>query len=292
MLDWNEMQIFERVAARMSVTRAAEELGLPKSTVSRAITRMESRLGLKLIERTTRRLRLTDVGSEYAERAAAMAGLAKEAERELSERRKTPAGLLRVSTPATLLRSFLSPHLAGFARKHPLVEVEFLNPAANVEADLYLRAGSPPEDSSLNLKMLGKVGVALYASPRYVAERGVVRSPEDLTAHSVLGVSRKMQWRLRSGKKEAVVGLTAKWSAPDPVVVIQLAVDGCGVSQAPLFLGRAEERAGRLVRVLPEWEASPVELMAMYPGQSERTPKTGVFLEFLGEAVKKQIALL
>lgn len=292
MHDWNEMQILERVASRLSVTRAAQDLGLPKSTVSRTVTRLEARLGLQLIERSTRRLRLTDAGQQYVDLAIQMAGLATAAERQLSELKKTPTGLLRISTPPTFLRSFLAPSLGDFLRKNPLVDLEFLNPGSAVEADIYLRASAPPEDSPLHIRMLGRIPVSLFASPSYMRKHGIPATPDDLLRHSILGINRKVHWRLHSGKREVNLDLTARLAAADPAVHLQLALEGCGIAASPLWLAAPHEHSRKLVRVLPGWQSSPVELMALFPGQTERLPKTRVFLEFLISTVTKQIASL
>ncbi len=284
MQDWNEMQLLARVGVRRNLTRAAEDLGLPKSTVSRGLTRLEERLGLRLVERTTRRVRLTEVGERYAEAAAQMALLAEAAERDVLEAGKTPQGLLRVSSPATLLRSYLSPGLGEFLLRYPKLRVEFLPPGTK-EVDVYLRAGTLPEDTPLRLKRLGRVRVGLYASPQYLQRQGLPGRPEELQSHALLGVSRKVSWWLESGKKRLEVTGEARLTAPDPVVLLEAAVQGLGVTVAPLWMAAEALGAGGLVRILTQWEAEPVELMALYGEAVARVPKVRVFLDFVGQAV-------
>lgn len=288
MQDWNEMQILARVAARMNITRAAEDLNLPKSTVSRALTRLEIRLGLKLLERTTRRLKLTEAGQQQADLASQMATLATNAERNLSELKRTPSGPLRITSPTAFLRTFLAPTLHTFLESNHQVTLEFINPAPNAEADIYLRAGAPPEDSNLNIRILGRIPVSLFASPRYLRDHGHPKAPEDLVHHATLGVTRNARWQLRSSKQTREITLKTRFAAPDPAVLATLAGQHCGITLIPLWLAVQS----KLVPVLPGWQSSPVELMALYPAQSERLPKTRAFLDYLKSAVETQIARL
>jgi DNA-binding transcriptional LysR family regulator len=281
MIDWNEAQVFARVVRWMSITRAAAELDVPKSTVSRAVTRLENRTGLQLLERTTRRLRLTAAGQEYAETVRQMEELMVRAESQFSRVRGKPTGLLRVSVPVTFLRTFLAPMLPDFLAQHADLRLEFVQPQPGQEVDVQLRAGALPEDSTMAFRRLGEIAVAVFASPAYLRLAGVPNKPEDLASHAVIALQRQMPWRFTKGKYVVDVAVRARVAVADPVVHVALASQALGVAILPEWLAQPELKAGRLERVLGDYTLAPVELLALFSAGARTLPKVRVFLDHL-----------
>jgi DNA-binding transcriptional LysR family regulator len=281
MADWNETRIFARVAQRMSLTKAALDLSLPKSTVSRSLTRLETRLGLQLIERTTRRLRLTEAGQDFAEVALQMERLAGEAESHASLLRGKPAGLLTVSVPVTFLRTFLAPMLPGFLARYPEIRLELIAPNPASTPDIQLRAGALPDDSPLAFRRLGSLPVGLFASPAYLKLHGTPQTPADLPQHQFIAMQRQTRWLLSRGKSEFEVPVRARIAVADPVVHVSLAAAALGITIAPLWLAEPEVAKRRLAKILNGFEVTPVQLLALYPQGTQNLPKVRVFLEAL-----------
>ncbi|HEY1808796.1 MAG TPA: LysR family transcriptional regulator [Acidobacteriaceae bacterium] len=295
-LDLNAMQVFTQVAQTRSFTEAARRLGLPKSTVSRTLRRLEQRLGAQLVERTTRRVALTEIGALYLTRCERVLDEAEEADLAVSALQVEPRGRLRVGAPVPFARWILGPILAEFLARYPNLQLylemqEGDGAVLEGRLDVLIRAGSL-EDSALRVKPLMQVLPELYASPEYVAEHGWPLSPADLRAHQCIATTcdtvagepgALTTWRLRRGSERAEVQVEARVAVADPSMNLQLAVAGIGVALVSRGLARPYMEAGRLVRLLPEWTPEPVDLYALYPSRLSASPKVRAFLEFLRE---------
>jgi DNA-binding transcriptional LysR family regulator len=283
--DFNHMQTFYWVAKTSGFTAAAKVLGLPKSTVSRQIGLLESRLGTRLLERTTRRIALTEIGQLYLVHCERLMADAEEAERAVSAFTAEPRGLLRVGVPVTFARSFLAPILPAFCRKYPQLKLELvlgggrLDPVESL-LDVVIHVGRL-EDSSYTVRKLGSMPQHLYASREYLKKLGHPQAPAGLANLSVIMINRSprgTRWKLRRQQETQEVKLDPRLAVADPVIAFQLAEAGLGVAMLPEFLASTSKK---LERVLADWSPAPVDFFALYPARQLTSPKVRVFLEEL-----------
>jgi DNA-binding transcriptional LysR family regulator len=295
MRDLNELQVFVQVSHTQSFTMAAKHLGVPKSSVSRALLRLESRLGVRLVERTTRKVALTEAGEIYLNRCQRVLEEADQADLLMGALQATPRGTLRVGAPVMFARSILGPILGEFLARYPelRLRLQLLGGEASPgerSLDLVIRPG-PLEDSGLLVKPLMRIRLGAYASPRYLENREIPDSPAALRQQSCITAScgafgepgDSAIWRLRRGSDLQEVRVESRIAVPDPTINHQLAIVGVGVALLSQSLARADVEQGRLVRLLPDWEPEPVELYAVYPSRLNSSPKVRVFLQFLRE---------
>jgi DNA-binding transcriptional LysR family regulator len=291
-MDLNEIVVFAKVVETGSFTAAGEALGLPKSTVSRKVAQLEERLDARLLQRTTRKLSLTDVGRAYYERCQRIVADIVEAEQLVSDLEKGPRGLLRVTAPVDVGALHLGTMVADFLAVNPEIQIELVLTDRVVDLvdermDLAVRFGPLP-DSTLVARRLGAMCTIVVASPEYVARHGAPQTPDDLANHEVVlfaPISRMRFWKL-NGPDGAEVELspTARMSANGMFAVREAVRRGAGVSLLPDFAISAEIASGALVRVLPGWKGPQGELFAVYPSTRNLSPKLRAFLDFLQAA--------
>lgn len=293
----NELQYFVQVSDAQSFTLAARKLGVPKSSVSRTIHRLEDRLGVRLIERTTRRVALTEVGQIYLAHCHRLIEEAEQADLAVGALLAQPRGRLRVGAPVPFARFILGPILAEFLSRYPdlSVDLQLLNGDVfprDGSLDILIRAGAVG-DSGLMVRWLMRVLQGVYASPAYLERHGPPQTPTELRRHLCIATScdtvggepgGSATWRLRSRGERAEVKVEARASVPDPTLNHQLALAGVGIALLSRGMVKADVEAGRLVRLLPEWEPEPVELHAYYPSRLNSSPKVRALLEYLKEA--------
>jgi len=294
LVDLNELRMFVEVAQARSFTTAAQRLGLPKSSVSRAIVSLESRLGVRLVERTTRSVGLTEAGEVYLDRCQRVMDEAEQADLEVGALLAKPRGKLRVGAPVMFARAVLGPILGEFLAMYPELRMQLQLLGADApphgNLDLTIRPG-PLEDSSLLVKPLMKIRLGVYASPAYLNSRELPDSPAALRQHECItancggfGTSADTAiWRLRRGKELKEVTVESRISVPDPTMNHQLALAGAGVALLSQSVARQDVEQGRLARLLPEWEPEPVELHALYSSRLSSSPKVRAFLQFVRE---------
>jgi LysR family transcriptional regulator, regulator for bpeEF and oprC len=293
MQDLNELQIFSVLAREMSFTRTAEALEISKAAVSRAIASLEARLATRLLERTTRRLRLTEAGEIYLIYAKRCMEEAEYAEAAVSKLAEQPRGTLRVAMPVTMARSSIAPKLAQFLKTYPELRIEItlrggqIDPIAE-RVDLVLQTTRPEADAQTIQKRLAIIAMGIYAGRRYLVTAPSLRAPQDLAQHSCLTMTTVREgtiWRLSKGGKVEEVRLRGRVSVGDPVIHRQLCMDGVGIAILPDWLVRDDVRRKRLIRILPEWAPAPLELYALYPTRLSLTPKLNTFLNFVETVV-------
>jgi DNA-binding transcriptional LysR family regulator len=291
MTDLNEVQIFVQVAKAQSFTTAAERLDVPKSSVSRSIRRLETRLGVRLIERTTRRVALTEEGQIYFDRCERVLEEAEQAEIEIGALQAKPRGTLRVGVPAIFARLVLGPALGEFLAMHPdlRVHLQSLDGLSRERPlDVVVRPG-PLNDSGMLVKPLFQIRTAVYASPLYMKNRIAPDLPGALREHCCVitncagfaDTNDAAIWRLRRGAEVREVRVEARASVPDPAISHRLALTGVGVAILSQSATRCDLEEGRLVRLLPDWEPEPVELHALYASRLNSSPKVRAFVQFL-----------
>jgi len=286
----NDLLIFARVADAGSFSRAAERLGLPKSTVSRRISLLEEQLGERLMVRTTRRLALTEFGQQLLEHARQVAAEV-DAVKALSEfRQLRPTGRLRVSMPSDFATLLLTDMLAAFMALHPAVSLELDLSPRRVDLlgesfDLAVRMGELPDDALLAARRIAVFSSGLYAAPSYLAERGVPAAPEDLAQHDALRLLRPngeaATWTLTCGDRRWESLPAGRLAANAPDLLINLARAGAGIAAAPDYFAAPSVRRGELRRVLPDWCMPSHIAWAVFPGRRLMPAKTRAFIDML-----------
>ena len=289
MIDLAQLRVFARITDLGSVSGAARALGMPKSSVSRALARLEAAVGTALIERSTRHLRLTDAGRLLHRHAARILDDVSEAENEVGRLIGRPSGTLRVSVGFTFAAGPLAPMLAMFVKRCPDVRVVLTVDNRPVDLltediDVSIRIG-PLQDSELIARKLGAIALWACASPAYLAERGTPATLDDLLSHALIAhADRRASWRVRTPSgavrpMETEPGVVI----PEPAVVKTMLLDGAGIGWLPDFDAREVLASGALVRVLPGYEVDAVEVHALYPSHRSLSAKVRVFIDMLVE---------
>jgi DNA-binding transcriptional LysR family regulator len=296
--DADDLLLFAKVIEVGSLVKAAERLQLPKSTVSRRLTALEARLGEKLLQRTTRRLALTEFGQSVLEHARAMSTEVDSALALALHRRQQPSGRLRVSMPAGFAHHVAAAAIEGFVRAHPLVQLELDLSPRRVDLiaegfDLAIRMGKLPDDSQLAARRLALVQDGLYASPAYLARQGEPHHPDALLhLDGLMILSRQgeaMPWVLSRGEgatREAWQGAPQKRTlVNDPDLLVRLACAGLGLTLVVDRLAAELVTRGELQRVLPAWRPATTECWALFPGRRLLPLRTRLFIEALAETM-------
>jgi len=296
-----EMVVFVKVVEAGSFSAAARQLGSSPSAVSRSIARLEKALAIRLLQRTTRKLRLSDAGEEVFRRCREMAGAA-QAVMDLSGRFTREAeGLIRVSVPKAVGRYVIHPHMPEFLRRYPKVDVQLILEDRYVDliddnVDLSIRITDEPPPGLVGRELF-PIEHLLCATPQYLAEQGVPQQPEDLREHSciVLGETpADARWKFRQGSKSVTVGVRGRYAANHTGVRLDAVLQDIGIGSLPYFTARQALEEGRVNQVLPEWD-----FIAAYHGgvwllqtpTRYLQPKLRVFIDFLVERLAQEPTL-
>jgi len=297
--DLERLHAFACVAQTLSFTAAARALELDPSVVARRIAALERRLGVRLLERTTRRMTLTEAGDGYLRRMQPALEELIAAEAEARERGPRPAGLLRIAIPAAFGRLWIAPVLPQFMKAYPdiVIDVRFEDRYVDLVAerfDLAIRLGSLTESGLVARKIRDQVR-GVYAAPRYLARYAPLKRPEDLSALAGLsfaGFERPSQWTLSpasrtSNAKPVVVDVQMRMLADDSTAVVGAAVEGAGVVVATDWLVHHEVLAGKLVRVLPAWTVGlPGAIHLVMPSTRFVPGKTRAFADWIVDRLR------
>ncbi len=286
---YEDMRIFAQVMEAGSFTAAADRLGMSKQSVSRRLMQLEERLGVRLLNRSTRRLDATPLGQHYYQSALRLLGEVQQVEHDISGQAQALRGTLRLSAPLSFAMSHLGCLLTEFLQLHPQVDVEVDLSDRAVDLigegyDLALRIGGL-EDSSLIARRIASVERVYCASPAYLQARGVPLKPEDLAGHDYLpyGHSRQVQWQFRQGGKAQAIQVTGRMRANNGELLRDAAIAGMGVTYLPTFIVGQALADGRLVNVLEEWTPPALQLSAVYPQHRQVARPVQEFVSFLRE---------
>lgn len=290
-MDLNELIIFVRVVQAGSVRGAADALGMPKSTVSRKLIDLEERLEARLLQRTTRKLGLTDVGRIYYDHGVRIVTEVENAERAVRSQHETPRGLLRVTAPLNL--AYLGPLVSDYLRRHPEVRLELSANARVVDLieerfDVAIRAGRL-EDSSLIAKSLGAIERILVATPAYSKKRGRPRTPADLKKHDCLLFGNDTTLTLTRDGRSEDLSLSPRLLVTDMDVLEIALKDDLGIAVMPAFLCEKAVRAGRLERILPAWRAPSTPIHIVYPSTRHLSPTVRSFVDYMQERMRLSV---
>lgn len=294
----DDLDVFVRVIEAESMSAAARSLGVPKSTVSRAVSRLEDALRVRLLQRTSRALAATDAGRALFAEAQPHVLALRNATDVVSALVETPRGVLRVTAPNDLATMFLADVFTRFVQRYPDVSLEVVLTPRTVDLvaegfDVAIRAGTL-RDSSLVARKVADAESAVYAAPSYLARRGTPKSPEELAAHDCVlfrPQRGRARWTLetagRAGEREkVVVDVTGRIGGDDFGFVRAAVLAGAGIGLMPVFLGQDEVKQGRLVRLFPQ-VATRVGAMYLVHASGRHVPrKIVVFRDFLVEAFR------
>jgi DNA-binding transcriptional LysR family regulator len=289
MADLNSLAIFAKVVEAKGFSEAARRLNIPLSTVSRRVAELEDRLGVRLLERSTRRLRLTDVGAEVLEHAQRSAELSEAVDSLVSNQLPTVAGVLRLSAPLSTSDSLVAPLLGAFQGSYPNVRVQVLITNQFVDhiadgIDLAFRVG-PLRDSSLVARKILTFRHQLVASPAYLERVKPPRSPKDLLDHKLLAFS---HWRPGTswtfshlnGKDQETLSFEPHLSMNDYTGLAAVLLAGVGIGDLPPLVQPQLIRDGRLVEVMPEWHLPTFDLSVVHLSNRHMSRPVRLFKEF------------
>lgn len=289
----SEMAVFAAVVEAGGFTAAARALGLSKSAVSKQVARLEARLGARLLQRTTRRLSLTEAGTVFHDGCQRVLAEAATAEAAVTHLSGSVRGLLRVNAPMSFGTRHLAPLLAAFMVGHPELEVELGLNDRRVDLveegyDVGVRIGTLA-DSSLVARRLAPVRRAICASPAYLERHGRPAAPEDLARHRCLIYSyleSPRVWRFHGPGGARRVGVSGPLESNTGEVLAEAAAAGLGIVRIPSFIACDLLSAGRLVEILTEWpENRTSALHAVYPARRHLAPKVRAFVDFLAARI-------
>lgn len=293
MQDLNDLYYFVQAVDHGGFAPAGRALGMPKSKLSRRIALLEERLGVRLIQRSTRHFAVTEIGRSYHDHCKAMLVEAEAAQEAIDTSRAEPRGVVRISCPVALLHVHVGAMLADFMVRYPQVSLhlEATNRSVDVvgEAmDVAIRVRPPPlQDSDLALRVLADRGQCLVASPSLIVQRGMPQSPADLNGWPSLGLGTPQQacrWTL-SGPEgaQASVHHTPRFVTTDMVALRNAALAGVGVVQLPLLMVRAPLAERSLVRLVPEWAPRREVIHAIFPSRRGLLPSVRLLIDYLAQ---------
>ena len=288
MANLDDVLIFVQVAQFESISRAARSLGMPISTVSRRLSVLESKLGVSLLRRTTRRVSLTAHGREYFDQCREPLALLEQAERTLTLGQEAPAGMLRMTVPVILGQAPFLNFLSGFLNAHPQIRIDlfitnlFLDLVAD-NLDVAIRFGEL-EDSSMVATPIGQSIRYVVATPEYLKGRKLPREPADLEVHECVMLNarnNRTDWELVNGRKKARVHVSGPISSRDFNSVSAFVYRGHGIGLLPSTYCDEALASGALIRLLPKWASPQIPVFAVYANRKFQPLRLKVFLKAL-----------
>lgn len=282
-MELDSIPVFVKVAQLGSFTKASAALGMPNTTVSAKVAQLERHLGVTLIQRTTRKLNLTEAGTAYLARAIRALNELKAAESEVQNTSQEISGTLRITASVDVGQSLLAPMVAEVQKLHPKLKIELLITNRRVDlvgesVDVGIRAGAM-KDSSMIAKKFFDVRFTLWASKEYLKKNGTPKDLKDLSKHTFIKFSQlKDGAEFTNGKTTSMIRPEGPVTADDLGAVKSLAEFGLGLAMLPSFLCEKDPNLN-LVRVLPDWGGAGAKFALVYPAQQFVTPKVRAFIE-------------
>ncbi len=291
--DLNDMAAFAKVVQAGGFTAAANTLGLPKSNVSRRISRLENELGVRLLERTTRRLHLTEAGEIYFQHCQRMLEEANSAGLSITQQPVSPGGLLRVGASNIVGQQLITPLMSEFLKQYSDIQLQLTLTSRQIDVieegfDLSIQA-VPTSDGRLLNRSLGTVAMLFYASRDYIHEHGAPTHPKELEQHNLLLMQEyntpgKLKLSGPDGTKSFAI--TPRVTINDYLTIRQLATEGVGIALLPDLRTPHEEQNSPLIQVLPDWSSPRTEYYAIYPEARSSILKLKKFVAFMETQLK------
>ncbi|MDR2335986.1 MAG: LysR family transcriptional regulator [Burkholderiaceae bacterium] len=294
------LRIFLRVAATGSFSQAADQLSIPRPTVSLAVQQLEARLGARLLHRTTRKVSLTPDGQALVERASPLVDDMLELEQRFRSPPQTIAGRLRIDVPSRIARIVIAPALPGLLARHPALRIDLGSSDRAVDlvleqVDCALRVGPLP-DSSLIARRLGSMPLINCASPDYLARHGVPHGPDDLGQHQAVhynspttGRAAPWEWMEDGGERTCMLGGAVGVNNAESYIACALA--GLGLIQIPRYDVQAHLQAGELAEVMPAYRPAPMDVHVLYPHRAHLSARVRVFIDWIEQLLRQAGAL-
>ena len=284
-LDLNDLLVFTRVVESRSLTAAAAALGLPTSSVSRRLAQLEERLGVRLVQRTTRRFALTDIGEAYYRRCATIVAEVTAANQLVTDMQATPRGKLRITAPVDMSARYLGKLISRFVAQHPDVNIDLSVTDRSVDLieegfDLAVRVGNLRE-STLIARRIATVHGILCASPAYLAARGTPVNIGDLEDHEfcVFLPDAMQSFSLTDGVKTYDLPSTPRFSSNHYAPVKDALISGGGIGMLSSYSVTSDLATGKLVRVLPSWSTGSLDVSLVYPARRNVPPRLSLFVD-------------
>ncbi len=297
-----DLGFFSVLAAAGSLSAAARELGITTPAVSKHLALMESRVGVPLVNRTTRRMSLTPEGELYLEHARRILGEINDMAELLGVSRSTPKGLLRVNATLGFGRTHVAPIISRFVRKYPQVEVQLqlsVNPPPLTDDsfDVCIRFGAPP-DARVIARHIAPNRRLLCASPAYLAKHGTPKVPHDLTRHNCIGIRQGEEayglWRLASGRGRngctEALKTRGNLTTNDGEIAVNWALDGHGILMRAEWDIERHLKSGHLVQVLPHYYTPDADIHAVYPQRHQLSARVRAFVDFVALSFNQRSA--
>ena len=283
-----DMLFFVEVATCKSFTQAANNLDIPTSTLSRRIAAYEKYLGVRLFNRNSRRVELTESGKAFFDRCEYIVNESYQAKEELTTASKTISGKIRLATPADFCL-YCGDIIIDFAKEYPDISLEIQSQEAWVDLisgpfDINIRVGDMPS-SNLVARKLNEFNSSLYASPKLFERYPVPKHPNDLLALPTVRVNRNTLWKLQKGSKTIIIAPRSRFTANSISLLTEFATAGLGVGELGSGLGKSLVEEGRLVHVLPDWQLPSISVYAVTA--SKETPtRVSLFIDFLSKKLQ------
>jgi DNA-binding transcriptional LysR family regulator len=296
-IDLNLLRAFVAVHETGRFSAAADQLGVPRSTISRAVAALEEATGTLLFQRTTRTVTCTAAGNALFDRIAPALGSLAAALSDLPESTKEPTGVLRVTATPDMAAVLLSEVAVRYAARYPTMKVHFVltqrlvNLAKeNIDVAVRITNSKRMRDSSMVVRKIGEIVIQLYASPSYIARRGAPTTPADLDAHDWTGHRETKPRSLSYGMKmvRVTAALTSRITCDDISMAHELIRAGGGIGWLPSFHAEADVAAGRLVRVLPRWYAPSGNVHLVHPSRRHVPARVTAFGDLLLETLRQR----
>jgi DNA-binding transcriptional LysR family regulator len=292
---WTEIELFVQVAETGSLSRAAELLNLSNASASRHLAALEERLGVRLVERNTRRLYLTDTGQEFFQRARNILSDLRDAESDVNAAALNPTGVLRVTASLSFSMHHIAPLLREYTERYPnvTVHVEAANRYLDIidnNIDVAIRNREYEPDSNITIRRLAETRRILVASPGYLARHGVPKELDDLQRHKLLiyiHANNPNELRFARGDEQRTVIVKGLLESNDGQILRAAALDGMGILIQPSYIVYDDVVAGRLVPMLDDWDLPRLTINLAYPSRKHLSAKVRTFIDFMAAHFKK-----
>lgn len=289
-----EMEAFNAVVDSGSFVKAAESLNTSKAAISRYVSDLETRLGVRLLHRTTRKLSLTDEGQIFFMRSKELLSELSSAELEVTSRNVVASGLIRINTPVTFGIKHLSQLWGSFLDRYPEIKLDITLADRIVDLvdegyDVAIRIASLPS-STLISKKLSSTRLILCASPAYLNKNGIPHHPHDLTHHSIIAYSHfstKDEWYFNGPEGQVSVKTNPRIHSNNGDTCRAVAVNGLGIILQPSFLISEDIKSGALIELMPQYKSIELGIYAIYASRKHLAPKIRVLIDFLAENLKR-----
>lgn len=288
------MEVFIQVADSRSFSEAARRLGVSQPSVSRQISALESNLGVRLLQRTTRRLSLTEAGEIYYNKARQIQREVIEAGNSISAFKRTASGLLKIGAPIGWTEIKIAPYLSEFMAAHPDIELDIMatddiQDVVEERLDLVLRVGAL-HDSSYVAQSLGKIILVLCATPAYFEQHGKPSTPADLLKHNCIVFDHSNQWSFKDNKTEQVIEVNSKINTNMVAVMISMTLQHMGIMLLPVQLIRQQLASGELVEIFRDYtilypQLDVKEVFVLYSNRKHLPAKVKAFIDFFRDKI-------